>query len=941
MTGSIYSQVGWNAATNQQKLYLRSIMHNSIDNKTNMKVDYSLGQPSQDGLLNTINQNSDLIRVRSVDDPRGISQYAILNNLDEVYFISLSYKKQFYRLASRAAMIELKQQLGVQQIGNLFGALGKDIEHDFNHLGPSLDANKDEYPKSREIDFNGGMRDYYMELFYFIPLFCGKQLNSQQQYESAHKWYQYIYDPIKHSDSDFKLPYFSNIDTSVPSNQLTDSYFLNVYHTHAFDPNAIAQLRPVIYMKLAVIKFIKNLIDWADYQFTLDTRETITTATNLYYMANDILGKKPIALGVTPLPVSSCFQDFVEGKEVLDAEVLNAIYYLEEIDHETTASNPDLGHKLLEFDPYFSIPENSEFIQIWETVADRLFKIRHSLNIEGQHQDLDLFSPEIDPHQLIASMAMSGGLLNVTSLQKIVPLYRFDVLLEHAMRLAAELNEFEQTLLSLAEREDAEAFAQLHNEQEAAMLQLTTELHDQEITVADKQLELLEGNMASVDIRISYYKGLVDEVVSAKERNARNLTLAAGILNTYAIGPSSASGIAFALPQDGSPFAMTYGGQQLGAALAAEAGALQYIASGLNLAATILEKDASNDRRLEEWQFQLDNANKDKENLGVQKDIAKLQRNIAQKQQDMNYQQIKFNQQTTAYYRSKFSNIQLYRWMQQQLGGLQSQLYQLALKTALSAQNAYQIELNTNKSIISNNPFSFYNKGLTMGKKLQFQLEQLKTAYLDGNSKLLCIEKTISLKDLITKHNASSSDNTNSEPAGGNNNNAAPAAPAPIFSAETLKRGISFDLRATDFSEDFASHIFRRIKMISVTVPSISKPYQNIYLELEMTRNTIETGSNQTEMGPIAGVNKIIISTGNNDMGFFHFEGNPRYYPFEGKGVISSWTIKYPDGANRNSDDVTDLLNSISDIIINLKYTAQQDTAVNFNDDNAPAPGRH
>src|SRR5262249_33736797 len=40
---------------------------------------------------------------------------------------------------------------------------------------------------------------------------------------------------------------------------------------------------------------------------------------------------------------------------------------------------------------YFCIPRNDKLLTYWDTVADRLFKIRHCMNIEGVVRQLALF----------------------------------------------------------------------------------------------------------------------------------------------------------------------------------------------------------------------------------------------------------------------------------------------------------------------------------------------------------------------------------------------------------------------------------------------------------------------------------------------------------------------------------------------------------------------
>ncbi len=48
------------------------------------------------------------------------------------------------------------------------------------------------------------------------------------------------------------------------------------------------------------MRYVANLIDWGDMLFAQDTRETITQASQLYVLANELLGPRPIAVGARP-----------------------------------------------------------------------------------------------------------------------------------------------------------------------------------------------------------------------------------------------------------------------------------------------------------------------------------------------------------------------------------------------------------------------------------------------------------------------------------------------------------------------------------------------------------------------------------------------------------------------------------------------------------------
>lgn len=118
-------------------------------------------------------------------------------------------------------------------------------------------------------------------------------------------------------------------------------------------------------------------------------------------LAANILGPRPQAV---PKKGSVCPQTYANLREDLDS-FGNALREFEtdisfdHSPHPTMASNLDrfttlrsIGNSL-----YFCIPRNDKLLDYWDTVADRLFKIRNSLNIMGIFRQLPLFEPPIDP----------------------------------------------------------------------------------------------------------------------------------------------------------------------------------------------------------------------------------------------------------------------------------------------------------------------------------------------------------------------------------------------------------------------------------------------------------------------------------------------------------------------------------------------------------------
>jgi hypothetical protein len=100
---------------------------------------------------------------------------------------------------------------------------------------------------------------------------------------------------------------------------------------------------------LQVMKYLDNLIAWADNLFQQDTVESINEATELYVLAAGILGTPNSGAGAR-----------------------TKLFGIGNI-------------------PAFCGPRSGKLLGYSDTVADRLFKIRHGMNMAGVLRPLALF----------------------------------------------------------------------------------------------------------------------------------------------------------------------------------------------------------------------------------------------------------------------------------------------------------------------------------------------------------------------------------------------------------------------------------------------------------------------------------------------------------------------------------------------------------------------
>ncbi len=130
-------------------------------------------------------------------------------------------------------------------------------------------------------------------------------------------------------------------------------------------------------------------------------------------------------------------------------------------------SDPTNGYRL-----FFDIPPNETLLAYWNTVADRLFKIRHCMNIEGVIRELPLFEPPIDPG-CWCEHAPPGSTCRV---RLPISAHRCPLpLRHHGCRRATPsprgARARSAALLQALEKQDAEALAVLRAGQEVAVLE--------------------------------------------------------------------------------------------------------------------------------------------------------------------------------------------------------------------------------------------------------------------------------------------------------------------------------------------------------------------------------------------------------------------------------------------------------------------------------------
>jgi peptidoglycan hydrolase-like protein with peptidoglycan-binding domain len=768
----------------------------------------------------------------------------------------------------------------------------------------------------KDVDFaaTGAYSSYNWELFFHAPLMIAARLSQNQRFEEAQRWFHYIFNPTLQTDKSvvtgperywvFYPFYLDNTPQDI--NELLLQ--LNAgdpaleaqvaqWREHPFNPHLIARLRPEAYQKTVVMKYLDNLIAWGDSLFSRDTIEAINEATQLYILAGNLLGARPESLPATAVEDNQTYNTL---SAQLDA-FSNALVEIEDqfpvtLTYSSQTSNVPLP--TLAF--YFCIPNNDQLLGYWDTVADRLFKIRNCMNIEGVVRQLALFEPPIDPALLVAATAAGIDLSSVLNdLYAPLPPYRFQFILQKAVEFCGDVRSLGSSLLSALANQDAEELALLRASHEKQVVESIQQIREKQVEEANQTLESLQEGRGISEIRQTHYQQLLSSGLNPQENlNLVHLSMAQklqSLAHEYEIRAAKSFKIPDVSISTGS-VGTSFGGSFLGNIDRANAISFQFFASIESYQANLASITGGYDRRKQEWEHQVDLATKELEQIDKQIAAAAIRVAIAEQELNNHNQQIEHAQEVYDFMSGKYTNQDLYSWMVTQISSIYFTSYQMAYDLAKRAEKAYQHELGVTTSFITFGYWDSLKKGLHSGELLNHDLRRMEMSHLNQNKRELEITKPISLLQLD---------------------------PSALL---TLRETGSCDIHIPEvlFDMDFAGHYFRRIKAVRVTIPCITGPYTNISATLRLTKSWTRRAV-PTDPVPapepdatLLPVSAIATSTGSADTGMFELNfRDERYLPFEGAGAISSWHLELPQ-AIRSFD-----YNTISDVVIHLSYSAR------------------
>ncbi|WP_283623565.1 neuraminidase-like domain-containing protein [Morganella morganii] len=735
------------------------------------------------------------------------------------------------------------------------------------------------------MDFSGANALYFWELFYYTPMMVATRLLQEQNFTDANRWLSYIWRPDANGAGDWRVRPLKE-DTSWNADPLD-----------SVDPDAVAQNDPMHYKVSTLMKLLDLLISRGDKAYRMLERDTLNEAKMWYMQALGLLGDKPVSIlsNGWENPSLSNAADKTQTKQFHnEISRIRSGGLLPDVRTANTLTG------------LFRPQQNEKLLGYWQTLEMRLFNLRNNLSIDGQPLSLPIFAAPADPAALLsAAAAASGGSKSLPSAD--IPAMRFPQALESARSLTGQLMQFGSTLQGLIERRDAGAMSELLQNQAGELILSSLRMQEQALTELDAEKKTLEQGRAGAQSRVDSYRVLYDENVSAEEKRTMDLYLSSSVLSSSIEALDMASAIADMVP---NVFGMATGGSRWGGIPKAIGAGISLAVSATHITADNISQSEAWRRRRQEWEIQKNNAESEVKQIDAQLEALAVRRTATEMQyKHLELQQVQTQTQLELMQR-QFSNKALYSWLNGRLASIYYRFYDLTAASCMMAEKAYAWHTNDTTRYIKSGAWQSNNAGLMAGESLLLNLAEMEQAWLKWNSRSLEVTRTVSLAEVYRTDNIILAEKI-ADLLKGSGSGDTPASTG-LSMTEDKQLHAAFNLKALNIAQDypFKEKKTRRIKQISVTLPALIGPYQDM-------RAIFSYGGSSLP----AGCRAIALSHGINDDGQFLLDFNDGYWlPFEGIPVDdnNSLTLSFPDAIGEKQKP---LLLSLTDIIIHIRYT--------------------
>ncbi len=851
----------------------------------------------------------------------------------------------------------------------------------------------------KDLDFtsSGAYSVYNWELFFHVPLTIAMHLSRNQRFAEAQHWFHYLFDPTDDSDGPtperfWKVRPFQTTDVRKIEEILVNLATggdealrvetvrsIEAWKDAPFRPHVIARYRQQAYMYKTVMAYLDNLIAWGDSLFRQDTGEAIDEAMMVYVLAANILGPRPLAVPkkgtVRPQSYANLREDLSQFGTVMRDVEADIPFDLMPFpgdngsDNDRLATLRSIGKAL-----YFCVPRNDKLLSYWDTVADRLFKIRNSLNFQGIFRQLALFEPPIDPAML--ARATAAGLdvsAIINGLNQPLPLVRFQLLVQRAADICQEVKSLGSNLLSAMEKEDGEAMTILRAKHERVVLEMVEHVRYGQLQEA---IKAKEGLLKSLDLavqRYAYYElqlgkkadeiakaipdlaeldkasldkmklTMVEPTVALREIEvdiAEDLGDAGGriissheaeelndlqVARGFQIASTSLEalgGVLALIPQfeaDVEPMGMGasvhFGGQHLHSLCSSLAAVSRLVADQYSYQAGNAARIGGYARREKEWVYQSNLAAGEITQIFKQVRAAEIRQAVAELELKNHRQQMKHAEEIERFLNEEGT---------EKKGKKTNKALYVWMKREVRGmysqcfQFAFDVARKAERALqheLGNPELSYLQFGYLAGKEGLLAGEKL---YYDIKRMEMAYLDLNQREYELTKHVS-----------------LAQVSPLSLLQLRATGR-CTVTLPEALFDMDGPGHYFRRIKSVAVTIPSVTGSYASVNCTLTLLKSSIrktqvlgdayarEDAEDARFTDYFGSMQSIVTSSAQNDSGMFETNlRDERYLPFENAGVVGEWQLELPANPSKGDPRQFDY-DTISDVILHMRYTARE-----------------
>ncbi|KAI1381263.1 hypothetical protein F4677DRAFT_402542 [Hypoxylon crocopeplum] len=742
----------------------------------------------------------------------------------------------------------------------------------------------------------------------------------------------------------FRDPATQDSAPSDPSPTWENKWAIEEWNMNPATIHAAGRGHPVSYMKRFAIKYMEIIIDAGDNLFRQNTIESIPLALQRYVEASHIFGPAPIQVPELQKRHALTYNQLAAKLDTFsNATVDLELDFPFQSDPQNRGASMSINPTTMAYieTGYFCIPSNPQIMALKNSIDDCMYKIRNNMNIDGNIQDRPLFEPPIDPGQLVRARAAGVSPSTFASdIKGPMPKHRFMYLLQRAYQLADELKGMDSLVLTIKEKKDGEALLTLTTSHRQAVQQLILESKKMEKQEALKAIDVLQETRRAHETRLAFFLALTgdqsqgipgpettwndipqlidtptadDLRMSSGEKLEMDCTESAvATLPTVSMLENLAANLLI-FPQ------ASINAQPLGVGVSTELGT-GIVARGLQAAAggirqlvqhsqdqgMLAGKKSYLIRQLQERRQQANQAGHDIKIVDQQVFV----QNLLVERLDVELRaQVQENENTVQeleWFQSKYTNEQLYTWLENQYSAFYHDTYTLASQLAQKVQKAYHFENPHDEtaylSPVAGGYWDSSRDGLLSGARLSLDLKRIEIAYLNSQPYDFEIEKNISLRQLH-----------------------------PLGLLSLRETGVTdFALPESLFDIDFPGHYCRRIVSVSLRIPCIVGAYVSLNCTLILKshsyriRKDATTGADYRQLDKegvfrtdVIPITSIAVTSSHHDGGKFDFgASSEKYLPFEGAGAVSQWRVELPEQL-RQFDYQT-----ISDVVMQVRYTA-------------------